>query len=144
MCTVIDVVDNVKMLLPGGGITQLTPATSVDITNGAAGTVNALSYEDLANNPLVAGNLYLDALAGKGLGGEDLPTTTTTTTLPRYTPPLTGQSTTIEIPSQNPQSSPSSVTTTLPEVPNVTTPSSGSVDVPGTQLPCVPSNKNPC
>jgi hypothetical protein len=129
-CRIIDVVDNVNVATTAG-VTPLTPATSVDITNATAGTVTQLTYDDLVNIPAVIGNVYLDAVAGKGAGIDELPptTTTTTTTLPpRRGAPVTTQpppeETTVPPPPPPPPS-----TTTIP---------------PPTTTSCVPSNTNPC
>ena len=79
-CTFTDVVDNVKVTTADGSAAQLGPAKSVVVTQGNLGTINTLSYDDLANNIFIAGNLALDLQAGIGRGLLDLPPQPTTTT----------------------------------------------------------------
>jgi len=83
-CTFTDVVDNVKVTTSDGSAAQLTPAKSVVVTQGDLGTVNTLTYDQLANDVFIAGNLALDLQAGKGNGLLDLP----------QPPPTTAPSTT--------------------------------------------------
>ena len=85
-CTVIAVVDIVKVSSANGGQVELTPATSVISVGGNLGSIVKLSYDDLAGNVLISGNLLLDQQAGKGNGAGDLPAPPTTTTAP---PPTT-------------------------------------------------------
>jgi hypothetical protein len=79
-CTFTDVVDNVKVTTVDGSEAQLGPAKSVVVTQGNLGTINTLSYDDLANNIFIAGNLALDQQAGIGRGLLDLPPAPTPTT----------------------------------------------------------------
>jgi FecR protein len=79
-CTFTDVVDNVKVTTADGSAAQLGPAKSVVVTQGNLGTINTLSYDDLANNIFIAGNLALDLQAGIGRGLLDLPPPPTPTT----------------------------------------------------------------
>jgi FecR protein len=79
-CTFTDVVDNVKVTTADGSEAQLGPAKSVLVTQGNLGTINTLSYDDLANNIFIAGNLALDLQAGIGRGLLDLPPPPTPTT----------------------------------------------------------------
>jgi len=78
-CTFTDVVDNVKVTTADGSAAQLGPAKSVVVTQGNLGTINTLSYDDLANNIFIAGNLALDLQAGIGRGLLDLPPAPTPT-----------------------------------------------------------------
>ena len=153
-CKIIDVVDNVKVSIFGGPPTQLTPATSLDVTNDTAGTVTPVSYEELVNNPLIVSNLYLDFLVGKGLGGDDLPPAPLPPLPPLLPPPppQIGQSA-VTVPPEVPTTQPTvtaepsepsepSEAPTIPTVPNL---GGGPISVP--QPPpsiCVPSNTNPC
>ena len=79
-CTFTDVVDSVTVTTADGSQAQLGPAKSVVVTQGDLGTINTLSYDDLANNIFIAGNLALDLQAGKGQGLLDLPPAPTPTT----------------------------------------------------------------
>jgi hypothetical protein len=72
-CTFTDVVDNVVVTTSDGAVAQLEPAKSVVVTQGNLGTINTLTYDQLANNVFIAGNLALDLQAGKGQGLLDLP-----------------------------------------------------------------------
>ena len=79
-CTFTAVVDNIKVTAPDGSEAQLGPAKSVVVTQGNLGTINTLTYDDLANNIFIAGNLALDQQAGIGRGLLDLPPAPTPTT----------------------------------------------------------------
>lgn len=72
-CTFTDVVDNVKVTTADGTEAQLSPAKSVVVVGGDLGNINTLTYEQLANDIFIAGNLALDLQAGKGKGLADLP-----------------------------------------------------------------------
>jgi hypothetical protein len=76
-CTFTDVVDNVKVTTADGQVAQLGPAKSVVVASGNLGNINTLTYEQLANDIFIAGNLALDLQAGKGNGLADLPPPTT-------------------------------------------------------------------
>ena len=85
VCTIIDVVDNVKVTTPDGTTVIMLPATSVEEINDLLGKLILLSYQDLLNNPFIVQNLGLDQLLNKGNGLGDLPpppTSTTPTTSP--------------------------------------------------------------
>jgi len=85
VCTIVDVVDDVKVTTVTGAVTQLTPATSVGVTGGTPGAVSALTYEELIQNTFIVENVTLDQQQGKGQGADaefPPPTTTTTTTRP--------------------------------------------------------------
>ena len=71
-CTFTDVVDNVKVTTADGQEAQLGPAKSVVVISGDLGTINTLTYEQLANDIFIAGNLALDLQAGKGKGLADI------------------------------------------------------------------------
>ena len=71
-CTFTDVVDNVKVTTADGQEAQLGPAKSVVVVSGDLGTINTLTYEQLANDIFIAGNLALDLQAGKGKGLADI------------------------------------------------------------------------
>jgi hypothetical protein len=84
ICEVTVVEHNVKVTGANGEITQLTPATTVPLSNGDPGDKVDLTYEDLVSNPFIAANEVLDFFTGKGAGFDEFPppTTTTTTTQP--------------------------------------------------------------
>jgi FecR protein len=86
-CTVVAVVDNVKVSGGNGGQTELTPSTKIVAIAGNLGPIVNLTYDDLAGNALISGNLLLDQQAGKGKGLGDLPPPPAPTT----TPPTTTQ-----------------------------------------------------
>jgi hypothetical protein len=86
VCTVIAIVDDVRVTTPDGAITLLTPATAVVITNDVPGVLTHLTYEQLVALPFVVDNLTLDQQAGIGTGIGDLP--------PPGGPPASGPPTT--------------------------------------------------
>jgi hypothetical protein len=75
-CTFTDVVDNVKVTAADGTEAQLGPSKSVVVVEGDLGTINTLTYDQLANDVFIAGNLALDLQAGKGKGLADITQTT--------------------------------------------------------------------
>lgn len=94
-CTVIAVVDNVRVTSGSGGVAELTPATKVVAVGGNLGPIVKLTFDDLSGNVQIAGNLVLDQQAGKGKGLGDLPPApppppTTPTTPPATVPPPGG------------------------------------------------------
>jgi hypothetical protein len=88
VCTIIAVVDNVRVTTPGGAVALLTPATEVIVTNDVAGVPTQLTYEQLVDLPFVVDNLILDQQAGIGNGLGDLPPPAS----PPTSPPPTGSS----------------------------------------------------
>jgi FecR protein len=76
-CTFTDVVDNVKVTTADGAEAQLGPSKSVVVVSGNLGTINTLTYDQLANDIFIAGNLALDLQAGKGKGLADITQTPT-------------------------------------------------------------------
>jgi hypothetical protein len=88
VCTIIAIVDNVRVTTPGGAVTLLTPATEVIVTNDVAGLPTQLTYEQLVNLPFVVDNLVLDQQAGIGNGLGDLPSPAS----PTPSPPPSGSS----------------------------------------------------
>ena len=85
VCTVIDVVDNVRVTTINGDIVKMSPATSLETINDVLGTLDQLTYEDLINNPFIVTNLGLDLQLLKGKGFGDLPSPPTSTTTPTGT-----------------------------------------------------------
>ena len=84
-CTVIAVVDTVKVTSANGGSAELPPATKLVAVGGNLGPVVNLTYDDLNGNVQIAGNLALDQQAGKGSGSGDLPPPPAATTTPPTT-----------------------------------------------------------
>ena len=95
-CEFLDVTDPITVTTDDGQTVQMNSATSVVVDpSGAPGPVQTLTYDQLAGNAFVAGNLLLDQQAGIGRGLVELglppaSTTTTTTTTP---PPSTTETT---------------------------------------------------
>jgi hypothetical protein len=134
LCEVVDVVDNVTVSSPNGGVTVLDPATSVALTDGVlSGGVTELTYEDLVSNPFIASNVALDYYIGRGAGFDEFPPPTTTTTVPRRRAPTT-------LPT--PEPTPPPPTPPPPTAPPTTLPPP--TLPPTTTVPCEPSNRNPC
>ena len=65
-CTVIGVVDTVRVSTPGGGIVELGPGKLLVVTDDVPGPVQTLTYISLIKLPLIIDNLNLDQEAGKG------------------------------------------------------------------------------
>ena len=82
VCTVIDVVDSVKVTTTDGTSVTMLPATSLEAINDLLGKLTQLTYEDLVNNPFIVSNLGLDLQLLKGKGFGDLPTPPTSTSAP--------------------------------------------------------------
>ena len=60
-CTIVDVVDNVRVTTESGTLVQLAPATSVASVNDNLGPLTRLTYEDLIALPFIVINVWLDA-----------------------------------------------------------------------------------
>jgi FecR protein len=126
VCTVIDVVDNVKVMTTDGALVELTPGTSVTAVNDVLGPPTHLSYADLAGNPFIAANLQLDHQLGKGNGLGDIPGTPepsgTTGGSSDSTAPTTTLLPATSFPNANSSSRTLPSTTTLPPGTSTTTP----------------------
>ena len=66
ICTVIGVVDTVRVTTPGGGIAELGPGKIVLVTDDVPGSVGTLTYEEMIKLPVIVDNLALDQLVAKG------------------------------------------------------------------------------
>lgn len=141
-CTVIDVVDDVRVSTTDGSQVQLTPATGVISHNDVLGVPRRYTREELLTNQFVQDNLALDFAAGKGLGAGDLPASTAGESpagaIPPFVAPTPGG-----LPADVLGSNLAPTDTALPPTPTTTTPATPTTTTPATTTTTPPPPSDP-